>query len=312
MSVSESLRNSLACCNHCPRECGVNRLTGELGYCKTGITPLVASVCLHKGEEPVISGDKGICNVFFAHCNLHCVYCQNHQISRNDVTKKEWLDNTDDIINSITCILDKGIKRLGFVSPTHQLLQMVEIITKLNEMGYHPVVVYNSNAYDNPLILREIQILVNVYLPDIKYYSIDLSLKYSDVNEYFTKAQKSLKEMVWQKGTSLQLDDDGCATEGVIVRHLILPGHVDDTLQILETIANSISTNLNISLMSQYYPNEQSKPEFPELGRTLSKFEYQKAVKAMKEFGFHRGFTQNLESSSYYKPHFQKSNPFED
>jgi putative pyruvate formate lyase activating enzyme len=147
---NRDLVKRLSKCNLCPRNCKVNRFTGDLGYCNLDASPLVSSITVHKGEEPIISGHEGICNVFFAHCNLSCVYCQNYQISRNYLYDDQWINDYEVILKKIIKILDQGINIIGFVSPTHQVIQMLEIINRLNQRGYNPVVLYNTNSYDNP------------------------------------------------------------------------------------------------------------------------------------------------------------------
>lgn len=298
-------------CNLCPHSCGVNRKMGQLGICRVGIDPLVASIVLHKGEETVISGEKGVCNVFFAHCNLSCIYCQNYQISDNRLSDKRWLISYDIIIDSIKRILDDGVETLGFVSPSHQVYQMVEIINRLNSLGYKPIVVYNTNAYDSVEVLRELNGLVDIYLPDFKYYSDELALRYSNVKNYRFIATSAIREMIWQKGTSFQLSNSGVLSSGVMVRHLVLPGHSKDSIQLLRHIEEEFSSNLSISLMSQYRPN-QNLSKKSSINRLLSPNEYEEVVKMLFTLGFHRGYVQDLASNTYYLPDFNASKPFFD
>ena len=302
---------NLACCKLCPHECGVNREKGEQGVCKISSDPLVASVVLHKGEEPIISGEDGICNVFFAHCNLSCVYCQNFQISSNKNYSSQWLDSFDAIIYRIVRILDKGINVLGFVSPTHQVPQMFTIVEMLASKGYHPVIVYNSNAYDSPRVLRELNGLVDIYLPDFKYYDNTLARRYSNVENYRKVATLAIKEMIWQKGTSLQTNDLGIMCAGVIVRHLVLPGHAEDSINLLEYLEDEFSANLALSLMSQYSPIDNIAEKYKHLGRALKDDEYNSVTEKLAELGFYRGFIQDLLSKSYYIPDFTNENPFD-
>jgi putative pyruvate formate lyase activating enzyme len=299
---------ALTRCNLCPRQCGVNRTIGELGYCNTNSNPLVASITIHHGEEPVLSGSKGICNVFFAHCNLRCSYCQNHQISCNTKLWDKWIDNYDIIIRKITDILDQGIGMLGFVSPSHQVPQMVKIIEMLNQQGYKPRVVYNTNSYDTPATLRMISDYVDVYLPDLKYFDNHIAAKYSDAQNYYKFAREAIREMIWQKGTTLTIDDAGLAENGVIVRHLILPGHTKDSITLLQELSE-ISNNITISLMSQYHPTSSSPNE---IGRSISKKEYDTVVHAMDSLGFYKGWIQNLDSNGYYLPNFDENKPFKE
>ncbi|MHC1704005.1 MAG: 4Fe-4S cluster-binding domain-containing protein [Tenuifilaceae bacterium] len=301
---------SLENCTLCPRECGVNRLLGEKGYCNCNDKPLVSSIFLHKGEEPVISGTKGICNVFFSHCNLRCEYCQNYQISRNHTIDDKWLKNYNDIVDCIANDLDKGVRLLGFVSPTHQTYQMVEIIDRLWQKGYKPTIVYNSNGYDSVETLKKLEGVVDVYLPDFKYYDNSLGRDFSDISNYFEIASLSLKEMYRQKGSTLLLDDFGIVESGIIVRHLVIPGFSDDSISILEFIANEISNNIHISLMSQYYPTSEVIKN-QQLKKVLTITEYEKVIAKVEELGF-KGWIQDLNSSTFYQPDFSDNSPFKE
>ncbi len=299
---------SLENCTLCPRECGVNRHLSEVGYCNCNDKPLVSSIFLHKGEEPVISGTKGICNIFFSHCNLRCEYCQNYQISRNNYTNSKWYLNYEEIIDRITYELDKGVRLLGFVSPTHQTYQMIEIIDRLWLKGYKPTIVYNSNGYDSVETLRKLEGIVDVYLPDFKYYDNNLGENFSDVTKYFEFASLALKEMYRQKGSTLLLDDDGIVESGIIVRHLVLPGYIKDSFKVLEFIANEISNNIHISLMSQYYPIGEVIDN-QQLNKFLTLTEYEEVIGKVEELGF-KGWIQDLKSSTFYKPDFSDNSPF--
>jgi len=301
---------SLEECKNCPRNCGVDRTNGSNGYCHCNDKPLISSIFLHKGEEPVISGTKGICNVFFAHCNLQCIYCQNHQISVNSTYDSTWQMSIEEATEKIMSYLNIGVKLLGFVSPSHQLHQMVQIIESVWAKGYKPIVVYNSNGYDSVESLMALEGLVDVYLPDFKYFDNLLGQRFSNVNNYFDVASKALKEMYRQKGSTILLDDDGLIESGVIIRHLVLPGCSNDSVNVLKYIANEISPNLRISLMSQYYPTEHVSTKSG-LNRKISHSEYQKVVAKMEELGFD-GWVQELESSDHYKPDFLSHIPFID
>ncbi len=305
--IVESLYNECKCC---PHNCGVDRNAGQLGVCKTNDQPLVVNIFLHKGEEPVISGEKGICNVFFAHCNLQCVYCQNYQISQNIIVNEGWEKSAEEVVEEIVSILKTGIKLLGFVSPSHQIKQMLEIIDELHRRGFRPIVVYNSNGYDSVETLKLLDGIVDVYLPDFKYFSNELAYKYSGVNDYLEIATSALVEMYRQKGSTILLDDDGLMESGVIVRHLVLPSHYDDSIKVLEHIADEVSPFLHISLMSQYYPT-QNVYGHKCLDKEVAVDEYNEVVMKLEQIGF-KGWIQEIESSKMYRPDFDRKKPFGD
>lgn len=297
-------------CNCCPHQCNANRGSMEVGFCNTDDQPLISSICLHKGEEPIISGEKGICNVFFAHCNLQCIYCQNFQISQNDYCDETWRMSVEDAVVSIIEYLDKGVRLLGFISPSHQIVQMLKIIEGLKLKGYKPTIVYNSNGYDSVETLKMLNGIVDVYLPDFKYFNNDLGNKYSGVPDYFDVASKAITEMYKQKGSTLLFDDDGLIESGLIIRHLVLPDSSDDSIRILEYIADEISPFLNISLMSQYFPTERVCDNSV-LNRKINSREYLKVVQKLEELGF-KGWIQDIESSDLFRPDFNRSVPFVD
>jgi len=297
-------------CNICPRKCGANRFSEKLGYCKSDASFYISSICVHRGEEPPISGEQGVCNVFFGHCNLQCIYCQNHQISDNSdlYAARRW--NLKDVLKKIIRCLDSGCKGLGFVSPSHFVPQMKIIISALHDLGYHPTIIYNSNAYDNVETLKEIEPLVDVYLPDFKYYDPELGKVFSDAPNYPEIAKAALKEMYRQKGSSFITSEENLAERGVLIRHLVLPGYVENSLKVLRFIASEISTSIHISLMSQYHPCFLAI-DLPPLNRSLLKEEYFNVVDEFHHLGFRNGYIQELESNENYRPDFNNDHPFE-
>ncbi len=300
----------LRACNICPRKCNADRFSNNKGYCKAGVEFSISSICLHRGEEPVISGSKGICNVFFTNCNLQCVFCQNWQISDNTIDHSREHLELEDVLLQITRILDTGIGILGFVSPGHYIPQMKIIVNALGNLAYHPTIVYNSNGYDDVEQLKRLEGMVDVYLPDFKYMDTGISKQYSDAIDYPGIALKAHKEMFRQMGSSFNLDNAGYAMRGMLIRHLALPGHTDNSIKVLETIAEELSTNLHISLMSQYFPSHRAG-EYANLKQTVDVNEYYKVVKRMQELGFSKGFIQEMESSGNYRPDFELEHPFE-
>jgi len=300
----------LSDCKLCPRECGVNRFEGGNGYCGTDAGMNIASVCVHKGEEPVISGTEGICNIFFTGCNLRCIFCQNHEISRPGNSFARNNLSFDEILESIEKILLSGVKALGFVSPSHAVPQMKAIIRGLHEKGLKPVLVYNTNGYDKPDVIDSLDGIIDVYLPDYKYASPHIAREFSDASDYPEVVLKALKRMYYQKGSKLLLDDDEKAVSGLLIRHLVLPGHAEESIKVLRVIADELSTGVHISLMSQYHPIPDVL-NHSDLNRSLYFSEYAEVAEEMQRIGFRNGWLQDMESNNNYKPDFSKEHPFE-
>jgi putative pyruvate formate lyase activating enzyme len=297
-------------CTLCPRECSVNRYKESDGYCGTNAGMNISSICIHMGEEPTISGKDGICNVFFAGCNLHCIFCQNHQISQSDALGRDNRIDLKTALDQIEDILSTGISSIGFVSPSHVVPQMKAIIKGLNSRGFYPVTVYNTNSYDSIETIRSLSGLIDVYLPDFKYVTPELAQEYSDALDYPSVALKAIKEMYYQKGSTLRIDDNGKAENGLLIRHLVLPGHSQESISVLETIAEELSPGVHISLMSQYHPTYMVK-NHQVLNRPLYKSEYEAVVQATEEMGFRNSWVQDMDSHQNYKPDFHKEHPFE-
>ena len=300
----------LSNCTLCPRECGVNRFRDNDGYCGTGAGLNIASVCIHKGEEPPISGKYGICNIFFYGCNLRCIYCQNHEISQPRRIIRSQYDDLNSLLDRVEDVLSSGVKALGFVSPSHLVPQVKQIINGVHGRGLHPVIVYNTNGYDKVETLMELDGLVDVWLPDFKYASASLSKEFSDAADYPEVALKALKEMYFQKGSRLLINEEGIAESGILIRHLVLPGYADNSREILRIIAEELSTGVNISLMSQYHPVYRAE-RHPVINRSLYAEEYQGVVEEMERLGFRNGWLQDRESNENYLPDFSREHPFE-
>lgn len=295
-------------CTICPRACRVNRNEGKTGYCGCGSGFEIASICVHKGEEPPVSGRNGIINVFFSGCNLSCTFCQNYQISRK--MKVAAPMQAAHVIDAIIDLLEKGVRILGFVSPSHFTPHVRYIIETLHQQGHFPVTVYNTNAFDSVSELRLLEGLIDVYLPDFKYMDPSIARLYSDSAKYPEAAQSSIKEMYRQKGSSLILDEDGQVVTGMIIRHLVLPGCTRDSKNILNWIAEELSTSVHLSLMSQYYPTQQVEND-PHLSRSITSSEYKAVVDEMESLGFYKGWVQDLNSPLSYQPDFTKDHPFD-
>lgn len=297
-------------CTICPRNCHTDRFKGKTGYCRSDNSFNIASICLHKGEEPVISGSKGICNIFFTNCNLQCLYCQNHQISNTSISRTFSSMSLDEVIEKIIKILNTGIDMVGFVSPSHFIPQMLAIINATHAHGYHPRWVYNSNGYDKVSTLKTLEGIIDIYLPDMKYMDSQLALKWSDAEDYPEIAAKALKEMFRQKGSRLILNGDHTAASGMIVRHLVLPGQTENSKEVIRFLSSALSSQLHISLMSQYFPIQRVMGN-DLLSRTITDKEYQQVIDEMEKQGMENGWVQDVDSSLHYIPDFERKHPFE-
>jgi putative pyruvate formate lyase activating enzyme len=214
------------------------------------------------------------------------------------------------VIDQITHILNEGVTRVGFVSPSHFIPQMKVIISIIESLGYKPVWVYNTNGYDKAETLRSLEGVIDVYLPDFKYMDSGLAGKYSGAADYPLHASLALKEMFRQKGASLITGSDDTAESGIIVRHLVLPGHVSNSLAVLRFLAEEISPRIHVSLMAQYYPTSKVK-NHPQLSRKVSEAEYREVVDELDKLGMFNGWIQEFESSEFYRPDFNQPHPFE-
>ncbi|MDP1623822.1 MAG: radical SAM protein [Bacteroidales bacterium] len=297
-------------CSLCPRNCQTDRLSGRLGWCNSDVSFNIGSICIHRGEEPAISGTDGICNIFFTNCNLQCIYCQNHQISDNQASRTGYRMEIGEVIRQVTTILDQGINRVGFVSPSHFIPHVKVIISIIQSLGYKPVWVYNTNGYDKAETLMTLEGVIDVFLPDLKYLDPEIARKYSGAHDYPEFAKKALKEMYRQKGAALITDEDDTAVSGIIVRHLVLPGQVANSLAVLRFLAGELSPRIHVSLMAQYYPTKQVK-NHPQLGRGVTKAEYRQVTEEMEKCGLFNGWIQEFESSEFYRPDFNNTHPFE-
>ena len=297
-------------CTLCPRECRVNRFKGGTGYCRMDAGLNIASVCIHRGEEPSISGSDGICNIFFSGCNLQCIYCQNHEISHPQLKMRQTGVELPILLDQIEKILARGIKAVGFVSPSHVVPQVKAIIKGLNARGVKPITVYNTSSYDKAETIRSLSGLIDVYLPDYKYVTPDIASEYSDASDYPVIALKAIKEIYFQKGSVLRIDAKERAENGMLIRHLVLPGHVEESIKVLRSIVEELSPGVHLSLMSQYHPTYPVRSH-PLLSRELYKAEYEAVVKAMEKLGFRNGWVQDMDSYQNYQPDFRKENPFE-
>jgi len=269
----------------------------------------VAAVVTHHGEEPAISGARGICNVFFAGCNLGCVYCQNHQISLTGRVPAQETLSFDRTLERICLALEAGCRSLGFVTPSHLVPQMLLLIHAVRSRGYDPVIVYNTGGYDLPGVIDRLGEVVDVWLPDFKYSDQVLAKRLSRAGNYPEVALKALERMLFHKGTTLRMDGD-IAVSGLIVRHLVLPGEVDNSLGVLRLLEDHFGPALTLSLMSQYHPTSATQGK-GSLERQVYAAEYAEVVAEAERLGFHRGWIQALDSPQHYRPDFIRENPFD-
>lgn len=297
-------------CTQCPRECHADRTGAKLGYCNTGTEFAIGSICAHRGEEPVISGSHGICNVFFMHCNMQCVFCQNWQISRKGTPLNGSRQELSDIVTRVEKLLDSGCTGVGFVSPSHYIAQMRSIMAALRLRNRNPVYVFNTNGYDKVETIRSLEGEIQVYLPDLKYMDNRLAKTYSDTPHYVEFATAAIKEMYRQKGSRIFLADDGTIELGLIIRHLVVPGQVANSIAVLRFIADELSPDVHLSLMSQYHPIPAVEGH-KNLGRLLYAEEYEEVLAEFDRLGFHRGWVQELTSPQNYRPDFEQDHPFE-
>lgn len=293
-------------CRLCPRECGVDRLRGQAGYCRAGVRPAVAKACLHHWEEPPISGSRGSGTVFFSHCNLRCVYCQNHPLSHGGLGREVSVERLAGIFLEQQ---QRGAHNVNLVSPTHYLPQVARALELARAEGLSVPVVWNSNAYESVAALSALEGLVDVYLPDFKYADGALAARLSGVADYPAKAEAAVLEMLRQAGPTT-FDAQGMVRRGVILRHLVLPGEAANTRAVLKWVRANLPAGVYVSLMAQYTPAHRTAApgaakRFGALARPLSTAEYEAAVDYFFELGLENGFAQELGAASLaYTPVF--------
>ncbi len=275
-------------CTLCPKKCRVDR-TEKTGVCGATDKIKVARAALHFWEEPCISGEKGSGTVFFSYCPLKCVYCQNFEISRGNAGKEITVERLSEIFLELQ---NKGAHNINLVTPTHYVFQIIEALRLTKDLKIP--VVYNTSGYESVETLKLLKGIVDIYLVDFKYMDESLAKKYSKVPDYPEVAKKAIKEMVNQVGEA-QFKDD-IMQKGVIVRHLLLPSHLDDSKNILKYLYDTYQNKIFYSLMSQYTPVRET--EFPSLNRKVTEEEYESLVDFAVDLGIENGFIQEGEASS--------------
>ncbi len=312
----EKLYALLRACTVCPRDCGNDRLAGVLASCASGERPIVSAYTPHFGEEPSLSGTRGAGNIFFGNCNLRCVYCQNFQISQDYPAQRTNEVPVERVAEMALELQERGCHNIGFVSPTHFAPQMAKAVLLAARRGLRLPIVYNTNAYDSVEVLRLLEGIVDVYLPDFKYADTGAGSLYSKVPDYPARSRAALLEMFRQKGSRLDLDDEGLLRGGLLVRVLVLPNGVAGVAESLAWIAETLSSNVAISLMAQYYPIHRAaaNEKYAALSRSITPAEWADALAALEANGLFNGFQQELDTASkYYRPDFRdRETPFRD
>jgi len=312
----EALERLLESCTVCPLDCGNNRLDNELARCFSGRLPIVSSYTPHFGEEPALSGTRGAGNVFFGNCNLRCVYCQNYQISQ---TYKQQLKNEvthERLAEMMLELQARGCHNINFVSPTHFAPQLARALLIAAGKDLRLPVVYNTNAYDSVEVLRLLEGIVDVYLPDLKYADSADGYAYSKVKGYTEHARAALKEMYRQTGDELVFDEQGLLRRGLVVRLLVLPNDLAGVRESLTWIRDELSPRVAVSLMAQYYATNKAATDerYTLLSRRITETEWWRAVSLLEEFGMEEGWMQEYDGAShYYRPDFDDpETPFKD
>jgi len=301
------LNAALVHCNLCPRRCEIDRTSGQKGYCKTARNAVVSSCCAHHGEEPPISGRGGSGTIFFAHCNLHCRFCQNYDISQGGYGEAV---TTAELADMMITLQDKGCHNINLVSPSHVIPQIIEAVQIASKKGLSIPLVYNSNGYDSVKTLRLLEGIIDIYLPDLKYGSNKAGMELSDCADYWDVAQAALVEMYRQVG-ELLVDNKGVARKGLLVRHLVLPDNYAGSREAFTFIAREISVRTHVSIMAQYHPCYMARDD-KKIGRTLERLEYEQVLDIIHELGFENAFCQELSSSGVFLPNFKNADPFKE
>lgn len=292
-------------CNICPRKCNINR-NKSIGFCNSNKVIKIAKVMLHFFEEPIISGEDSSCKkangsgaIFFSNCNLKCCYCQNAEISNDGIGKEVSIETLADIFKQLE---NANANNINLITPTHYTLQIIEAL-KI----YKPKIpiVWNTSGYENTETISLLKNYVDIYLTDIKYFSSELSKKYSQAENYFANASEAILQM--KKNQPIDIIKNGLMEKGIIVRHMVLPNHIDDSQKIINWVNKYLGNKTYFSLMSQYVPMANAK-EFPEINRKIKPIEYKILVNKLKQLDFSNAFTQDYASAqTSYTPNFRET-----
>lgn len=288
-------------CKICPHNCGVNRLNGNIGRCKSNGNIKLAMASIHNFEEPCISGENGSGTVFFSNCNMNCVFCQNYKISQQGLGREISIEELAEIFIDEQ---NKNAENINLVTPTMYVYHIIEAIKIAKNKGLKIPIVYNSNGYENVETIKKLDGYIDIYLPDLKYYDDDLAFKYSGVKNYFENATSAIKEMYNQVGSPV-LDENGMMKKGLIIRHLVLPNNLQNSKDVLKWINDNIDKKVFVSVMAQYFPTNKAK-DFPEINRKLTKEEYEEIENYLYSLDLDNGYIQELgEHEEEYVPDFE-------
>lgn len=274
-------------CELCPRKCGANRISDKKGFCTGGLEAKVARAALHFWEEPCISGEKGSGTVFFSGCTMRCIFCQNKEISRGESGK---LISNERLAEIFIELQQKGANNINLVTPMHYAPQITAALELARKNGLSLPIVWNTGGWELPESVEAVKDFADIWLTDFKYFDDTLAKNFSDAKNYFENASKSLKKMVSQTGKAV-FDSEGMMQKGVIVRHLVLPGHIDDSKKVLRWLWENFKDDIWISIMNQYTPLCSDK-NYPELSRTVSESEYDEVIDYALELGIENAFVQ--------------------
>jgi len=283
-----TIRKLAGPCRLCMHKCGVNRPKGERGLCGAGVKPAVYSYSAHHGEEPPLSGRRGSGTIFFTHCNLKCAYCQNYTFSQNSNFEEIEIAG---LAARILELETAGCHNINLVSPTHYACQAVEALRSVRKSLKIPVV-YNTGGYDNIELIKLLDGIVDIYLPDMRYSSDAMARKYSSAPGYVENNRLIIKDM-WRQRGALKLSNEGIAEKGVIVRLLILPNNISGTIETLRFLKDEVSNKIYISVMSQYHPTYKAG-EYPKIARRINQKEYKEVIDAVEGLGFENGWVQGF------------------
>ena len=288
-------------CEICPHKCKVNRTNNQVGRCKSKNTVKVAKASVHNFEEPCISKINGSGTVFFSNCNLNCVFCQNYEISQLGLGKEITIEE----LAAIFLILqNKNVNNINLVTPTSYVPQIIEAIKIAKNKGLIIPIVYNTNSYENVEILKLLEGYIDIYLPDLKYAENNLGKQYSNINNYFEIATKAIKEMYRQVG-NIEFDENGIAKKGIIIRHLVMPNHVENSKKVLQWIKDNMPDDIFVSVMNQYFPTYKAK-EFKDINRKLTNREMKKIEEFIYSLNFKNGYIQDTEKNEQqYVPNWK-------